>query len=159
MIIKCRDCGHSEIVNADFFVKILGGATAGFGFWAWVSFLFAGTGFAMVICIAIIGGGAAMLAYKNEIVDWIVNKGYPCNECGGQKWAAVSPEMEKEINARDAMIASLVKEAETLKRDVASKEKEASDYVRAKDSSYSWEDVQEILEQNENQKAAIEALQ
>lgn len=68
MRIKCRDCGFLEEVDLDLFVKILGGATAGFGFWAWTSFLFAGTGFAMAICIAIITGGAAMLAYKDEII-------------------------------------------------------------------------------------------
>jgi hypothetical protein len=67
MRIKCLDCGHSEEVTVDLFVKLIGGVTAGFGFWAWTSFLFAGTGFAMAICIAIIGGGAAMLAYKDEI--------------------------------------------------------------------------------------------
>lgn len=159
MRIKCLDCGHSEEVNADFFVKIIGGATAGFGFWAWASFLFAGTGFAMVICVAIIGGGAAMLAYKNEIVDWVVNKEYPCAKCGSKKWAAVSPEIEKEINARESTIKVLAKEAETLKQNAEAKEKEAFDYIKTKDSSFSMEDVQEILEQNESQKATILALQ
>lgn len=136
MKIKCSSCGHLESVNLDFFVKILGGATAGFGFWAWTSFLFAGTGFAMVICIAIITGGAAMLAYKNEIIDWITNKNYACSECGGKKWVAVSPEVEKEINARDTTIASLKKEAEMEKeinaRDakIASLEKEAETLKR-----------------------------
>jgi hypothetical protein len=95
MRIKCLDCGYSEEVNLELFVRILGGATAGFGFWAWTSFLFAGTGFAMAICIAIIGGGAAMLAYKDEIIDWIVNRGHECDECGSQKWVAVSPETKK----------------------------------------------------------------
>jgi hypothetical protein len=101
MRIKCRDCGFSEEVNLDLFVKILGGATAGFGFWAWTSFLFAGTGFAMAICIAIITGGAAMLAYKDEIIDWIANEGHECDSCGSQNWAAISPEKEKEINAQE----------------------------------------------------------
>ena len=101
MRIKCRDCGFSEEVNLDLFVKILGGATAGFGFWAWTSFLFAGTGFAMAICIAIITGGAALLAYKDEIIDWIANEGYECDSCGSQNWTAVSPEKEKEINAQE----------------------------------------------------------
>ncbi len=101
MRIKCRDCGFSEEVNLDFFVKILGGATAGFGFWAWTSFLFAGTGFAMAICIAIITGGAAMLAYKDEIIDWIANEGYECESCGSKNWEAISPEKEKEIIAQE----------------------------------------------------------
>jgi len=99
--IKCLDCGFSEEVDLDFFVKIMGGATAGFGFWAWTSFLFAGTGFAMVICVAIITGGAAMLAYKNEIIDWIANEGYECDSCGTKNWTAVSPEMEKKINDKE----------------------------------------------------------
>lgn len=43
-----------------------------------------------------------MLAYKNEIIDWLVNKGFACKGCGGQKWAALSPEMEQEINEKNA---------------------------------------------------------
>lgn len=112
MRIKCLDCGFSEEVNLDLFVKILGGATAGFGFWAWTSFLFAGTGFAMVICVAIISGGAAMLAYKNEIIDWIANEGYECIGCGKQRWAAISPEMEKEMATQERY--QRKKEAESL---------------------------------------------
>jgi len=102
--IRCLDCGFSEEVNLDFFVKILGGATAGFGFWAWTSFLFAGTGFAMAICIAIITGGAAMLTYKDEIIDWIANEGYECDSCGNKNWTAVSPVMEKEISAKETSL-------------------------------------------------------
>jgi hypothetical protein len=99
--IRCLDCEFSEEVNLDFFVKVLGGATAGFGFWAWTSFLFAGTGFAMAICIAIIAGGAAMLTYKDEIIDWIANEGYECDSCGKKNWTAVSPRIEKEISAKE----------------------------------------------------------
>lgn len=112
MRIKCLDCGFSEEVNLDLFVKILGGATAGFGFWAWTSFLFAGTGFAMVICVAIISGGAAMLAYKSEIIDWIANEGYECIGCGKQRWTAISPEMEKEMATQERY--QRKKEAESL---------------------------------------------
>lgn len=124
MRIKCLDCGHSEEVSLDLFVKIIGGATAGFGFWAWVSFLFAGTGFAMAICIAIIAGGAAMLAYKNEIIDWLVNKGFACKRCGGQKWAALSPEMEQEMNAKNAKIDDLIRIVESIRasRDVSDRQ-------------------------------------
>jgi hypothetical protein len=112
--IKCLDCGFSEEVNLDLFVKILGGATAGFGFWAWTSFLFAGTGFAMAICIAIITGGAAMLAYKNEIIDWIVNEGHECDSCGNQRWTATSPEMENEINDQESYLSILIKSSEII---------------------------------------------
>ena len=116
MRIKCRDCGFSEEVNLDLFVKILGGATAGFGFWAWTSFLFAGTGFAMAICIAIITGGAAMLAYKDEIIDWVANGGYKCDSCGSKKWAAISPENEKEINAQEKYQRKIIASLELRKR-------------------------------------------
>lgn len=159
MRIKCLDCGHSEEVNAELFMKILGGVTAGFGFWAWVSFLFAGTGLALPICIAIFSGGAAILTYSNEIANWIVNQGYPCAQCGSQQWVAVSPEMEKEINAREAMIARLVRESGALRSDVAAKEKEVRDSLNGQRSSFSMEDVQELLEQDENQRTAIIALQ
>lgn len=158
MRIKCLDCGHSEEVKLDLFVKVIGGATAGFGFWAWVSFLFAGTGFAMAICVAIIAGGAAMLAYKNEIVDWLVNKGYACESCSSQKWAAVSPEMEREINAREATITGLKKDADTLRTDLATKEQEALAYIKGHDSSFSMKDVEELLEKIEDKDSRIEAL-
>lgn len=95
MKIKCLDCGNLVEVDFDLIVKIVGGITTGFGFWAWTSFLFAGTGFAMVICVAIIAGGAAMLTYKTEIIDWIVKKKYACDKCGSHNWGAVSPEIEK----------------------------------------------------------------
>jgi len=55
----------------------------------------------MAICIAIITGGAAMLAYKDEIIDWIANEGYECENCGSKNWEAISPEKEKEINAQE----------------------------------------------------------
>lgn len=124
MRIKCLDCGHSEEVTLDLFVKLIGGATAGFGYWAWVSYLFAGTGFAMAISIAIIAGGAAMLAYKNEIIHWLVNKGFACKECGGQKWTALTPEMEKEMNAKDAKIADLTRIVESIRtsRDISDRQ-------------------------------------
>lgn len=112
MRIKCLNCGYSEEVTLDLFLKIIGGATVGFGFWSWTSFLFAGTGFAMAICVAIFAGGAAMLAYKDEIVEWIIKEGHECNECGCQKWVAVSPEIEKEMNEKNAKIAILEKKAE-----------------------------------------------
>lgn len=158
MKIKCLECGHYEDVNLAFFIKIIGGATAGFGFWAWVSFLFAGTGFAMAICIAIIAGGAAMLAYKNEILDWIVNKGYSCKDCGNQSWVAVSPEIENEINARDVTIASLKKDADALKVNLDAKEKAAFDYIQSQDSSFSMEDVEHLLNEIEDKDNRIETL-
>ncbi|WP_447759851.1 hypothetical protein [Aeromonas veronii] len=158
MRIKCLDCGHSEEVTADLFVKLIGGATAGFGFWAWTSFLFAGTGFAMAICIAIIGGGAAMLAYKDEIIDWLVNKGYACDGCGSQKWVAVSTEVEKEINAQNAKISKLEKEGKGLAENFTIRENEAVAYVKSQNSSFSLEDVEELLGEIEEKNFKIESL-
>jgi hypothetical protein len=42
----------------------------------------------MAIVVAIIGGGVAMLIFKDEIVEWIINKDYKCPECGQLKWKA-----------------------------------------------------------------------
>lgn len=42
-------------------IAILGGsAVSGFGFWAWVSYFFAGTGFALPICAALVIGGVVV---------------------------------------------------------------------------------------------------
>lgn len=86
MEIKCRNCGHRETINKQFFFKILGGGSVGFGFWAWVTFLFAGTGFALPLCILIVAGGVGLAAYSNEIAEW-VSKKYPCPKCGSRNWS------------------------------------------------------------------------
>lgn len=85
LYIVCKNCGHYEEVNSRLFAKIIGGAVAGFGYWAWVSFLFAGTGLAMPICIAIMAGGVAIIAFAEQIVGWI-NKMYACPKCGRKVW-------------------------------------------------------------------------
>jgi hypothetical protein len=88
MEIKCRKCRHAEDTSLELFVKIIGGAMPIGGFWAWTTYLFAGTGFALPIVIAIIGGGTAMLVFKDQIVSWIINKRYKCPECGAVDWEA-----------------------------------------------------------------------
>lgn len=88
MKIKCQKCGNLEETNLDFFVKLIGGMMPLGGFWAWVTYLFAGTGFALPICIAIVTGGVATLIFKDQIVNFIVEKGYKCQQCGGQNWKA-----------------------------------------------------------------------
>jgi hypothetical protein len=90
MKIKCQapGCKHEEEATAELFVKIIGGAMPIGGFWAWTAYLFAGTGFAMEIVIAIIAGGVAMLVFKDQIVKWIVNRGYKCQKCGSVNWEA-----------------------------------------------------------------------
>lgn len=85
MKIKCSKCGHTETVNKQFFLKAIGAGITGAGYWAWVAYLFAGTGFAMPICIAIMAGGVALAAFSNEIVEW-ASKKFPCPKCGGHEW-------------------------------------------------------------------------
>jgi predicted nucleic-acid-binding Zn-ribbon protein len=97
MKIKCTHCGYSEKTDKGFFVKLIGGAMPVGGFWAWTTYLFAGTGFAMVIVVAIIGGGVAMLIFKDEIVEWIINNDYKCPKCGEVEWKAdVAEEVDSE---------------------------------------------------------------
>jgi len=57
--------------------------------WAWVTYLFAGTGLALPICIAIVTGGIGVLSYSDEIAKWFVNKGYKCSKCGASNWQVV----------------------------------------------------------------------
>ena len=86
MKIRCRSCGSSEETSLGLFVKLVGGAMLIGGYWAWVTYFVAGTGFAMPIVIAIITGGTAMLVFKDEIVRWIVNRRYKCPKCGDVNW-------------------------------------------------------------------------
>jgi DNA-directed RNA polymerase subunit RPC12/RpoP len=86
--IKCKKCSHKEILNKHFFIKIIGGVVTGFGFWAWVAFLFAGTGFALPICIAIVVGGVGIAAFSDEIAEWVSSK-YSCPTCQKRAWSVV----------------------------------------------------------------------
>lgn len=85
MRIHCKECSHSEEPTAEFFVKVIGGAMPIGGFWAWVTYFFAGTGFAFAICATMVVGGVALLAFKDEIVKLLTEK-YPCPKCGGRNW-------------------------------------------------------------------------
>ena len=85
MQIVCKECGHSETVNKRFFVKVIGAAVTGLGYWAWVAYLFAGTGFAMPICIAIMTGGVAIAAFSDQITKWVSER-YPCPRCKNKSW-------------------------------------------------------------------------
>ncbi|WP_212749345.1 hypothetical protein [Acinetobacter sp. CIP-A165] len=99
MKIRCRSCGHSEPVNKELLLTVIGGAMAGAGFFAWTSFLFAGTGFAMPLCIAIVVGGPALvIKYGDQIVDFLVNKGYACKKCNDTNWMSISEEADLELN-------------------------------------------------------------
>lgn len=88
MDIECKKCGHKEETNLGLFVKIIGGAMPIGGYGAWVLYLFAGTGFAMGIVVAIIAGGTAMLVFKDEIVEFVMNRGYKCTQCNASDWKA-----------------------------------------------------------------------
>ena len=87
MDIRCNKCNHTEETSLGFFVKLIGGAMPVGGFWAWTAYIFAGTGMAMPIVVAIISGGTAMLIFKDEIVQWISNRGFECPNCGSTDWA------------------------------------------------------------------------
>lgn len=127
MKIQCKNCGFTETTNKELFVKVLGAAMPAFGFFAWTSFLFAGTGFAMVICIAIIAGGPALLMYKDEIVQWLASKGYKCPKCGHEHWVAMgdhvdssqSKEFEQQktsVSVRSANVEESNTQAEHVKK-------------------------------------------
>ncbi|GAB6178536.1 hypothetical protein JCM16814_34270 [Desulfobaculum senezii] len=88
MEIRCQKCGHTEETTLDLLVSIIGGAMPLGGFWAWTTYLFAGTGLAMPIVISIITGGVGLLAFKKQVVKWVMNKRYVCSDCGAIDWAA-----------------------------------------------------------------------
>jgi len=83
MKIECKTCNHKEEVNLRLFIRILGAAMVSGGFYAWIAYLFAGTGFAFPICAAIVAGGSAILLFQDEILKWLKSH-FPCPKCG--KW-------------------------------------------------------------------------
>jgi len=87
--IRCKSCGHEEEVNVKLIVKIIGGALPAGGFYAWVTYLLAGTGLALPIVTALIAGGTAILAFSDEITQWIIEKAYKCEKCGNSNWEQV----------------------------------------------------------------------
>ncbi|WP_213067194.1 hypothetical protein [Acinetobacter sp. CFCC 10889] len=118
MKIRCRSCGHSETLNKELIVTLLGGAVAGFGFWAWVSFLFAGTGFAMPLCIAIVVGGPALaIKYGDEIVEWLAKHGYNCKKCGASDWMALTEEANQQLDQKELQKKSLQTQTDNLLRE------------------------------------------
>jgi hypothetical protein len=151
MKIRCRDCGHSEEVTLNLFVTIIGGAVSGFGFWAWTAFLFAGTGFAMAICVAIIAGGGAMLVYKDEIVEWLVEKGYQCKKCHGSNWIALSEELDNEIK-------SSKRDEEYLKKSLVLAEKEKELFLKNQKELFTFEDVESYFSEIDEKDSTIESL-
>lgn len=101
LYIKCSKCGYYAKVDGKLFAKILGGFVSGFGFWAWISFLFAGTGFALPLCIAIMTGGVALVAFSEQVVNWM-NRKYNCPVCRQKAWFTVTyDELQKDKTIRD----------------------------------------------------------
>ena len=86
MVIKCSKCGYSEKTNKDWWVKVIGGAAPIGGFYAWVTYLLAGTGMALPLAVAIILGGTGMLVFKDQIIKWILRRKYSCPECNAVAW-------------------------------------------------------------------------
>ncbi|GHP25650.1 hypothetical protein VN0211_02500 [Helicobacter pylori] len=80
--LKCKSCRHKEETSLKFFVRVIGAALPAGGFYVWVGYLLAGTGFALPLCIAIITRGVATLAFQDEIIEWLTDKGYKCEKCG-----------------------------------------------------------------------------
>ncbi|GAA7065667.1 hypothetical protein HpCHN105_00860 [Helicobacter pylori] len=79
--LKCKSCGHKEKTSLKFFVRVIGADLPAGGVATWTTYLLAGTGFALPICVAIITGGVAILAFQDEIIEW-ADKGYKCEKCG-----------------------------------------------------------------------------
>lgn len=136
MHIQCKKCNYCEKTDKSFFVKLIGGATAGMGYWAWVAYFFAGTGFAMPICIAIMAGGGAMLAFSDTIVPWI-SKMYDCPECHGNDWVAIDDEAVEKIRLAQQKIQQLNTEnakykleIKELSDDLNQKKNEIQEYIK-----------------------------
>ena len=89
MRIRCKSCGYEEQVTKFTFLKIIGGAMPIGGFWAWTAYIFAGTGFAWTICVAIIAGGVGILVFHDEIMAFF-KKRFSCPKCGEKDWEDVS---------------------------------------------------------------------
>lgn len=117
MHIQCKQCKHCEKTDMAFFAKIIGGGLAGSGFWAWVTYFFAGTGFALPICIAIVTGGVAMLAFSDEIVAWISTK-YDCPVCKHNQWIAIDDETATQIRLDQQKIQNLNQENAKYKSEI-----------------------------------------
>ncbi|TPH83082.1 hypothetical protein [Helicobacter pylori] len=72
--LKCKSCRHKEETSLKFFVRVIGAVLPARGAVAWTTYLFARTGFALPICVAIITGEVAILAFQDEIVEsgWLI---------------------------------------------------------------------------------------
>lgn len=136
MHIQCKKCNHCEKTDTSFFVKLIGGSLPVGGYWAWVTYFFAGTGFALPICIAIITGGVAMLVFADEIVAWI-SKRYDCPKCNGNQWVAIDDEVAKKVRKAQQQIQQLNTEntkykleIKQLSDELAQRKNELQEYIK-----------------------------
>ncbi|WP_020559829.1 hypothetical protein [Thiofilum flexile] len=165
MKIRCEECGYLEETTVSLFVKIIGGAMPVGGYWAWTAYLFAGTGFALPIVVAIITGGVGILIFKEEIVQWIISKGYKCPKCGAGKWGAVSDEVAEELSKKESHISDLEvenlrfkQEASKLRDELNKKDVDLTSFINKQNSSFSMEDIEELITQLEEKDSKIEEL-
>jgi len=111
MKIKCKSCGNVKEVNKELIGSILGGTLSSFGVWAWTSYLFAGTGMAFGICVALVAGGPALYAYRTEIIKLLMDKGYKCDKCEAKDWDPIL-EAHDYINTKETYFEDEVKKKE-----------------------------------------------
>lgn len=150
MHIQCKNCNYCEKTDKSFFIKLIGGVTAGMGYWAWVAYFFAGTGFAMPICIAIMAGGGAMLAHSDKIIPWI-SKRYDCPKCKNNQWIAIDDEAAEKMKLTQQKLEQLHAENVKYKSEI----KELSDELiqrKNKLQDYIKKSIQENFHIN-NQKS------
>ncbi len=158
MKVICKSCKHQETVDKDFFLKVLGGVVSGFGFWSWTAFLFAGTGFAMPIVIAIIAGGGAIATYSKEITEWLIEN-HECEKCGKKDW--IDEEQYKALLKKEKQL------EEKRKKELQAKEKEHQKNIKEKEAEHNAtkaekaeleaenEDLYEELDKLEKEKIAL----
>lgn len=146
MHIQCKNCNYCEKTDKGFFIKLIGTTFAGGGFGAWVTYFFAGTGFALPICIAIVSGGVAMLAFSDTIVPWI-SKRYDCPKCKNNQWIAIDDEAAEKMKLTQQKLEQLHAENVKYKSEI----KELSDELiqrKNKLQDYIKKSIQECIEKS-----------
>lgn len=158
MHIQCKNCNYCKKTDKGFFIKLIGTTFTGGGFWAWVTYFFAGTGFALPICIAIVSGGVAMLAFSDTIVPWI-SKRYDCPKCKHNQWIAIDDEVAakmkltqqklERLHAENAKYKSEIKE---LSDELVQRKNKLQDYIKKSIQECIEKSIQENIHIN-NQKS------
>lgn len=84
--IKCKNCGHEEQITSGVIRKMVmgGGAMLKGGMSAWTGYLFAGSGIAYPLCVAIGVGGVCLALIPGLRNLLAIAK--PCPECGFKDW-------------------------------------------------------------------------